>query len=345
MRDMPHPRPPYLQRETTRHDKTVWYVRKERGGPRIRLKAEFGTPAFWQEYQDALSGLCRERQKATAGSLAWLVERYRETTAWTTFSLATRRQRENILKHVLGAAGHVQAAKITPAHIAAGRDSRSATPMHARHFVDTMRGLFRWAVEAQHVRTDPTLGVKYPKLPKTGGFIPWSEDDIAAYEKRWPIGTRQRVWLDVLAYSGLRRGDAVRLGRQHVRDGIAYIKTEKTDTPVALPILPLLAQTLAAGPCGDLTFIAGANGRPLTKESFGNLFRKACRAARLHNRSAHGLRKAAATRAAISGATLAQLNAIFGWTGAKMALHYIETADRTRLANDSMHKLNRTNAK
>jgi hypothetical protein len=54
------------------------------------------------------------------------------------------------------------------ARIAAGRDSRSATPMHARHFVDTMRGLFRWAVEAQHVRTDPTLGVKYPKLPKTG---------------------------------------------------------------------------------------------------------------------------------------------------------------------------------
>jgi integrase len=100
-----------------------------------------------------------------------------------------------------------------------------------------------------------------------------------------------------------------------------------------------------AGPCGDLTFIVGANGRPMTKESFGNAFREACRAAGLRDRSAHGLRKAAATRAAISGATLAQLNAIFGWTGAKMALHYIETADRTRLSNDAMSKLNRTNAK
>ena len=95
----------------------------------------------------------------------------------------------------------------------------------------------------------------------------------------------------------------------------------------------------------DLTFIAGANGRPMTKESFGNAFRDACRAAGLRGLSAHGLRKAAATRAAVSGATLAQLNAIFGWTGAKMALHYIETADRTRLAGDSMHTLNRTNAK
>ena len=342
---MPHPRPPHLQLETTRHGKTVWYVRLERGGPRTRLRAEYDSPKFWQEYQDALSGLSRHRDKATAGTLAWLFERYRETPAWTGLSLATRRQSENIMRHVLQSAGTQPAIKITRAHIVDGRDRRAATPVQSRHFIDTMRGLFEWATEAQHIKTDPTLGVKYPKQPKTGGFAPWTEDDIAAYEHRWPIGTRQRVWLDVLVYTGLRRGDVVRLGRQHVRDGVAYIKTEKTDTPVALPILPQLAQTLAAGPCGDLTFIVGKNGKSFTKESFGNEFREACRAAGLHNRSAHGLRKAAATRAAISGATLAQLNAIFGWTGAKMALHYIETADRTRLASDSMHKLTRTNAK
>src|ERR1043165_9455851 len=99
-----------------------------------------------------------------------------------------------------------------------------------------MRGLYEWATEAQHVRTDPTLGVKYPKQPKTGGFTPWTEQDIAAYERRWPLGTRQRVWLHVLAYTGLRRGDVVQLGRQHVRDGVVYIKTEKTNTQLTLPI-------------------------------------------------------------------------------------------------------------
>src|SRR6516164_7627188 len=98
---MPYPRPPYLQQETTRHDRTVWYVRKERRGPRIRLKADYGSAEFWQEYQDALSGLSNRMDKVTAGSLAWLVERYRETSAWATFSLATRRQREHTLKHVL----------------------------------------------------------------------------------------------------------------------------------------------------------------------------------------------------------------------------------------------------
>jgi hypothetical protein len=40
-----------------------------------------------------------------------------------------------------------------------------------------MRGLFGWAAEAQHVKIDPTASVKYPMQPKTGGFVPWTEDD------------------------------------------------------------------------------------------------------------------------------------------------------------------------
>ncbi len=107
---------------------------------------------------------------------------------------------------------------------------------------------------------------------------------------------------------------------------------------MTLPILPVLASTLAAGPCGELTFIAGANGKPLTKESFGNLFRAACKSAGVSG-SAHGVRKIAATRAANAGATVAQLEAIFGWSGGTMAMHYTREADRVRLAKEAMHKL------
>ena len=70
----------------------------------------------------------------------------------------------------------------------------------------------------------PTAGIQAPARRRDAGIRPWTEEDVAAYGKQWPIGTRQRVWLDVLLYTGLRRGDAVRLGRQHVRDGIATIK-------------------------------------------------------------------------------------------------------------------------
>jgi integrase len=201
-----------------------------------------------------------------------------------------------------------------------------------------MRGLFRWAKDAQHVRTDPTAGVKNPKRKKGPGFKMWTEDEMVAYERRWPIGTRQRVWLDTLAYTGLRRGDVVRLGRQHVRNGIATLKTEKGGVTVTLPILPILRTTLDAGPCGDLTFIVGERGQPLTKESFGNAFRDACKAAGVPG-SAHGVRKIAATRAAENGATVAELEAIFGWQGGAMASLYTRAADRRRLALEAMHKL------
>ncbi len=50
-----------------------------------------------------------------------------------------------------------------------------------------------------------------------------------------------------------------------MRSGVATIKTGKTGAVVTLPILATLAKTLAAGPWGELTFIAGKNGRPLTK--------------------------------------------------------------------------------
>jgi integrase len=337
---MPRPRPPRLQLEVTRHGKAVWYVRAAKG-PRIRIRAEFGTPEFDVECQAAFNGTPRPPKGApAAGTLAWLIARHRETTTWASLSAGTRRQRENIFKQVIETAGTQPAAKINTAIIVAGRERRARTPHQARHFLDAMRGVFQWALEAKLVKVDPTSGVKNPTRKKGPGFRMWTEEDMAAYERRWPVATRQRVWLDVLAYNGLRRGDAVRLGRAHTRDGIATIKIEKSGftVTVTLPILPALAATLAAGPCGDLTFITGESGRPLTKESFGNEFRKACRAAGVPG-SAHGVRKIAATRAAENGATVAELEAIFGWHGGTMASHYTREADRVRLAKAAMHKL------
>ncbi len=337
---MPRPRPPHLQRETTRHGRTVWYVRLGKG-PRIRLRAQFGAPEFDDEYQAAVAGSPRARRgHAPAGSFEWLIERYRETPAWTELSLSTRRQRENSFRQVIATAGRKSVSAITELAIAAGRDRRGKTPFQARHFLDTMRGLFEWAKEAQLVKTNPAAAVRYPLLKSGAGFPVWTEDDVDAYEARWPHGTRQRVWIALLLYTGLRRGDAVRLGRQHVRNGVATIRTQKSGDKieVAIPLLPPLVEALNAGPTGELAFICGSNGKPMTKESFGNAFSDACRAAGVR-KSAHGLRKIGATRAANNGATVAQLNAIFGWSGSKMASLYTQSADRARLAREAIGKL------
>ena len=337
MNAMPKKTPQFVYREISRHGKPVYYFRRAKG-PRTRLP-DLNAPDFDEKYHEALvANAPPKKAVAGAGSLKWLIDRYRETGAYRGLSEATRKQRDNIFKGVVENAGHAPYKAVTRRKIVQGREDRASTPAQARNFLDAMRGLFRWAFEAELVADDPTAGVKNPARPKSAGFEAWTEEEVVAYEERWPAGTKERVWLHVLLFSGLRRGDAVRIGRQHVRDGVATIRTEKTGTEVSIPILPALADTLAIGPTGDLAFIVGETGKPLTKESFGNMFRAACNAAGV-KKSAHGVRKIGATRAAEAGATVAELEALFGWTGGTMAMLYTKTADRKRLAKSASEKI------
>jgi hypothetical protein len=88
------------------------------------------------------------------------------------------------------------------------------------------------------------------------------------------------------------------------------------------------------GPTGDLTFIVGKKGNRYTKESFGEEFRRSCKAAGVPGR-AHGLRKAAAVRLAENGATVHQLMAWFGWGDQQMAQVYTKAADRKKFAAEA----------
>lgn len=219
---MPRPRPPYLVRQVTRHRKTIWYVRRD-AGPRVRIRAAYNSEAFAAEYQAALASLTlAPTRKAAEGTLGWLIKRYRELSAWATLAPATRRQRENIFRHVEKAAGDIPFKAITRANIIDGREDRRATPNQANNFIKTMRGLFHWAVDVEKAAVDPTRDVKLLNV-KTDGFHVWTDDEVSTFELRWPIGTRERLAFDLLLLTGLRRGDVVRLGRQHVKAGVFRI--------------------------------------------------------------------------------------------------------------------------
>ena len=334
MTPMPRPRPPHLNRETTRHGTVVWYVRRG-DGPRIRIRGEYGSPAFQAAYEAAVRGRpAPEAKPSTVGTVAWLVERYLTSRQWSEeLSAATRAQRHGLLKAMVEIAGHERADAITRRAIQEGMDRRKAKPHGANNWLKTMRGLFAWAVDSEMVPADPTRGVKLMSgANDRNGFHTWTEEEVARFEAHWPVGTRERLALDILLSTGLRRGDAARLGRPHVRNGIARIVTEKTSQEVTIRILPPLAASIDASPTGDLTFIAGERSRPMTKESFGNWFRDACVAAGVPRR-AHGLRKAGARRAAESGATEAELNAWFGWAdGSRESATYVRGANRAKLA-------------
>lgn len=340
MEDMPR-QLPYLNRQPGRHGngRVYWYVRVGKG-PRIPIPGEYGTEAFLKAYTAAVGGSGGSSpppSRASRGTLRWAVDLWKRSSDWNATEPATRKQRDNILTHVLGKSGDRALEDIDTTDIRDGREKRQATPAAANNFLKTMRAFFRWAKEEELVDEDPAKDVKFLKV-KTEGFTPWTMDDIHAYRARWPFGTTQRLALEIFINTGLRRGDAALVGRQHVREGIIQLRAGKTGTALFIPVLPNLQAAIDAGPIGEMSFITSQVGRPFTKESLGNNFRDWCNAAGV-KKSAHGIRKLTATALADNGASEQELQALMGWTTSAMSVVYTRERDRKRQALQAAFKL------
>jgi integrase len=340
MEDMP--RKPFLSHETTRHGKKAWYFKRK--GKRVRLPDVYGTEEFNAAYEKALSGseVAPLVPKAKSGSLKWLVGQYKRSAAWAELAPGTRRARDNILKKVLDDPKNADGpfVDLTKAKIKAGVDKRAATPNAANNFLKTMSHLFKWAVEAEHLEVNPVIGVSKTNV-KSDGFHTWSIEQVEQYRAKHKLGTKPRLAIDILLFLGLRRGDAVVVGRQHLKDGIISLRTEKTKQWVYLPVFKQLLESIEATPTGDLAFLTTERGKPFSSgASFGNWFAKQCKAAKLPDECrAHGLRKAGATIAADEGATAHELMAMFGWSRLAMAEIYTKEADKKKLARGASERL------
>lgn len=338
--DMPRPRLPYLHRETSRHGKVMWYVRRSLKHPRIRVNGEYGSPEFIASYEAALRGevLPKDRARPVQGSFAWLVTQWQASTDWNRMKPATRRQRANILARMVSENRNAPYS-VTRDMIEKGLARRQDKPFAADNWLKAMKALYGWAEASGHMKDNPAAGVKLLNK-KTAGHTPWTPEAVASFEAHWGPGTKERVWLHVLLYTGLRVGDAFHLGKQHVRDGWVTIRTEKTGAVASFPMLPQLTETISTGRTGDMAFICAGSGLPFqTKEGFANAFRKACVAAGVRGYSAHGLRKALATMMAGAGVSELQLQAWFTWTDNRTSSVYTKTAARALLADQAAAKL------
>jgi integrase len=117
-----------------------------------------------------------------------------------------------------------------------GKDVRALiqeppTPAAGNNVLGAIRRLvaFGMAQTPPMLTSDPTLGVKRRRVPKTGGFIAWTDDDIAAFSGTHNVGTRARLAMALLLFTAQRRADVVRMGWQHVGAGrIAVCQAKQT---------------------------------------------------------------------------------------------------------------------
>ena len=357
---MPKPKLPFLQRRVSRHGTVSYYVRLSKREKLIRIHGDYRTEPFMLAYHAAVRGAPLNARLIVAkdgkGTVSWLIDLYKKSRAWCEdISQETRNMRGPFLKKLEEQAGDLPLQAVTRAKIEEGISTRNQN--QGRHFFDTMRGLFKFALAHELYDRNPTDGITVKK-DNDEGHLPWPIEMIEQYEAHWPLGTKQRLVFDVYLYVGLRRGDAAQLGKQHVRKGIIHLMTEKSQgrMPIYVPVHPALAESIKACPSSGLAIIAKEDGTHYTKEALGNIFREAIEAAGIpvtkkngknglkqgeKGYTGHGLRKASATIAAESGASEAELNAMFGWTGHEMAQLYTKKADRKRLAARAMQKWTR----
>lgn len=334
-------RRPYEIREKNRHGKYVWYFRRP-GGIRVRLPNVYNSPEYVEAYNNAFAGklVVQPVDRPSTHTVSWLVDQYRQSAHFKQLRASTQQLRSNMLKRFIDKSGTQPFAKIKSHHLQEAMDAKADTPFAANNTLQVLRKMFEWAVSANHLATNPCDGVKLLKQ-NSDGFHSWTVDEVEQFREHHPIGTRARLALDIMLFCGLRRGDVIRVGRQHVKDGLITIRTEKTGTTVYLTIWPELQRSIDATPTGDLAFMATSFGKPFSsKGSFGNWFADQCDKAGLpqHCR-AHGLRKAGATIAADNGASAHELCAMFGWSKLATAEIYTKEVNRKKLSKSASERI------
>jgi integrase len=271
--------------------------------------------------------------RSKAGSVSAAVASYYGSPAFKALAPSSQGVRRSVLEAFRRDQGDKLIAAMPKKFVAAMLDGMR--PSAARNWLKAIRALVRHCIDVDLLKEDTTLGIRL--RASKGEFHTWSEEEIAAFEATFAIGTRERLALALGLYSGQRRGDVIRMGRQHIRDGVLQVRQEKTGAALAIPVHPELARVLSAVPSTQMTFIQTLRGKPFTGHAFSDWFGKACDRAGLDARCTfHGLRKAACRRLAEAGCSANEIAAISGHTTLKEVARYTRAVDQAKMARNAM---------
>jgi len=333
--------PPYCHGFLDRHGKARWYFRRA-GFKRVPLPGLPWSPEFMSVYEVAAHGARSEigTGRSRPGTVATAVVGYFASAAFAGLAETTKRTRRRILERFRLEHGDKSIAGLGRNHVE--RLLTAKTSSNGLNFLIALRALMRHAVTSGLCADDPTIGVRAPKF-RSAGFYTWTEQDIAAFEAKHPIGSRARLAFALLLYTAQRRADVICMGRQHVRDGLIHVRQSKTGTTLAIPLHPELRAVLDATPTDNMTFITVGAGTPFHPDAFTHWFKRKCREAGLPAQaSVHGLRKAACRRLAELGCSASVIASISGHSSLREISRYTAAADQARLARQGIEALTGT---
>jgi integrase len=332
---------PYIKQWVDKKTGKPYWRFRRRGCKETSLPGLPGSAEFMAAYQAALDAppALIGAKRSKAGTVGAVIGAYYVSTLYFgELKPGTQRMRRAILERFRTEHGDKPIALLPPQFIALTLNKLK--PHAARNWFKAIRHLMAFAVATGACQTDPTQGIKLPKA-KSKEHRPWTDAEVAAYEAKHPIGSKSRLAFALGYYTAQRRGDAIRMGRQHITDGYIQVRQDKTDTLLDIPLHPRLRTIIdAAAPADHLTFLITKSGRSYTPTDFSEQFRQWCNAAGLpKDCHFHGLRYSAAKLLAEAGCTPHQIAAITGHKTLAMVQKYSKAAEQRRLAGEAMAKL------
>lgn len=347
---------PYLSHYQDRHDKTRWRFRRD--GKTVSLKGEPGEPEFEEAYSALLEG--REPRRAAVVKLpggvvpqsfadAW--KRTVRAHEWKALDPKTQAQDIFLAERFLAMPvvegadvswGEMPVKDLKLRHLKDIVARFSDRPHAGKHTVKVVRKMIAAAMDEEWVEFDVSLGLKH--RPGYKGFRAWTDDELVAFEARWPVGTAARTAYALAAWLGTRRSDIARLRWDQLdfRRGIVTLETVKGEKTLTLPITKFLAEALEPLPRAGECVLLTVYGAPFSEKSLTGRMADWTRSAGIgKGATLHGLRKTLGKTAAEAGASTRELMDVLGHSNIAHAELYSREAAQAVLAKSAMAKVTR----
>lgn len=332
---MRRPKLLYVQEFKDRHGRVRRYFRRS-GYERVPLPGLPGSSEFREAYAAALDNAAKKPigiDRSLPGSIGAAIVSYLQSAAFGALAPETRRTRKSILEAFRIEHGHRPLSGFSTRALQIMVTAKSATPDAARNFLNTIKAAAKHWRLVGLMKHDPATGISRPKI-RTSGYHTWTEQEIAKFEERHPVGTKARLALALLLFTAQRRQDVIRMGPQHRQNGFIRVRQRKTGRVLDIPVHSELARILDATPTEHLTFLVTHFGRPFGDAGFGNWMRDRCNEAGLPKGvAAHGLRKAACRRLAEAGCSEQQIMSISGHRNSREVQIYVQAASQKHMAS------------
>ncbi|MEC8629359.1 MAG: tyrosine-type recombinase/integrase [Pseudomonadota bacterium] len=231
-----------LPKHVYRQRNGIYFQR--RGWPSVKFKAEFGSPDFWQEYADILAGKVAPKRVENR-SFRGLVTDYRKSPRYRNLKPRTALDYDKYLDFFVSIMGDVSPVKMQRKDVIRLRDANAEKVYFANYALRVLRVLMEHCVDLGWRDDNPAKGVSELKTDRKERE-PWPVELLEAYRALCELETRERLLMELCVGTGQRIGDVLEMRWSDIQDGAVYVRQNKTNKELWVPILPELQAALDA---------------------------------------------------------------------------------------------------